>query len=228
MKYVTALLLLLFTSTMVMGQNLNQFDADGLRHGNWKKNFDNTKVVRYEGQFDHGKEVGTFKFYKNIGGKAIVTATKVFNLVDNIAEVTFLASTGQKISEGKMKGRDYIGEWVIYHKKSTQVMTREFYNTKGQLEGPRYVYYLNGQIAEQTNYLSGLLHGECKWFSEKGTIMKSINYKGGKFEGAFKTFDKEGVLTREGNYKNDIKCCIWKRYKNGKLVEEKDLDKNNK
>ena len=57
------ILLLFFISGSVLGQEINQFDAQGKRHGKWKKFFKGTKKVRYSGQFEHGKEVGVFKFY---------------------------------------------------------------------------------------------------------------------------------------------------------------------
>ena len=228
MKKISFLLVFLITTSLVMAQSFNQFDANAQRHGKWKKNFDNTKVVRYEGEFDHGKEVGTFKFYKNIDNKAVLTATKVFNTDNDVALVTFYASNGKKISEGKMRGHDYIGKWVIYHKNINQIMTQELYNDKGKLEGERLVYYINGQIAEQAFYKDGLLDGESKWYAENGTLMKMITYKAGKFDGPYKTYNKEGLIATEGHYKDDLKCCVWKRYKDGKLVEEKDLDKKAK
>ncbi len=225
MKKLSILLICLITTSVLVGQNLNQFDDNAQRHGKWKKYFDNTKVVRYEGEFDHGKEVGTFKFYINIDNKAVLTATKVFNKDNAVAQVTFFASNGKKISEGKMRGRNYIGKWVIYHKNADQVMTQEWYNDKGKLEGERIVYYLNGQIAEQAYYKDGLLDGVSKWYAENGKIMKLITYQDDKFHGDYKTYTKNGDIATEGKYKDDLKCCVWKRYKEGKLVEEKDLDK---
>ncbi|QXP61621.1 toxin-antitoxin system YwqK family antitoxin [Olleya sp. HaHaR_3_96] len=225
MKKLIILCIVLITNTVLFAQNLNQFDANGQRHGQWKKNFSKTKVVRYEGTFDHGKEIGTFKFYKNIDNKPVLTATKVFNSENDLSQVVFFASTGKKISEGQMRGRNHIGKWVIFHNKSDQVMTEELYNDKGTLEGQRLVYYLNGQVAERAQYQDGLLHGESKWYGENGTLIKSITFKLDKFDGAYKTYNKEGLIATEGQYKDDVKCCIWKRYKAGKLVEEKDLDK---
>ena len=57
-------IILTLVLTNVNAQSINQFDANGERHGLWKKNFEGTDQPRYEGTFDHGKEVGIFKFYK--------------------------------------------------------------------------------------------------------------------------------------------------------------------
>ena len=105
----------ILTPSTIIAQNINQFDTDGKRHGIWKKTFENTKILRYEGEFFHGKEVGTFKFYKNIKNKAVLAVTKQFNENDNIAVVTFYNTKGKAISEGKMHGKTYIGTWKYYN-----------------------------------------------------------------------------------------------------------------
>ena len=49
--------ILLFTTAVVFSQNeINQLDGQGKRHGIWKKNFNNSEQIRYEGVFNHGKE----------------------------------------------------------------------------------------------------------------------------------------------------------------------------
>ena len=80
-------IILLTFATIFCGaqESLNQFDANGKRHGVWKKTFEGTNVLRYEGEFHHGKEIGLFKFYKNIRKQAVLTATKQFNKNDNSA-----------------------------------------------------------------------------------------------------------------------------------------------
>ena len=135
----------------VIAQNdVNQFDENGERHGVWKKNFEGTKQLRYEGQFEHGKEVGLFKYYKMIGPVSKLAATKQFNPDDNSAYVTFMTLGGKKISEGKMVGKNYVGPWLYYHKTSGDIMTKENYNDQGLLDGVRQVFYENGQLAQET------------------------------------------------------------------------------
>ncbi|TYA72610.1 toxin-antitoxin system YwqK family antitoxin, partial [Seonamhaeicola marinus] len=52
---------LLTTITTLSAQTINKFDDNGKRHGIWKKNFEGTKVLRYQGKFKHGKEIDTFQ-----------------------------------------------------------------------------------------------------------------------------------------------------------------------
>ena len=91
MKFLFSIILLLMYS-FSFAQTLNQFDTNGNRHGIWKKYFEGTKSVRYEGEFKHGKEIGVFKFYKYIDEKSVLSTTKQFNDSNYIAEVKFFSS----------------------------------------------------------------------------------------------------------------------------------------
>jgi len=222
MKHFT-LIILFFISTLISGQSINQFDANGKRHGIWKKNFEDTNQVRYEGEFSHGKEIGLFKFYKYLKKKSVLTATKQFNENDNTADVKFLSSRGKMISEGKMNGKLHVGEWMYYHNNSNKIMTRETYDNEGKLQGKRIVYYENGQLAEEVNYEEGSIEGVSKWYSLKGVVLKEFVYKNNELHGIAKNYNGKGEILTEGSYKRGKKTGIWKYYEEGKLVKQKDF-----
>lgn len=217
------MILLTFICVNVTAQGAkNQHDENGERHGLWKKNFENTKHVRYEGHFEHGKEVGLFKFYKLFRGRSVLSATKDFQ-ADGTAIVTFLSSRGKVISEGRMKGKLYIGEWKYYHKNSKILMTIETYNEQGLLNGEKKVFYKDGQVAEVLHYVNGILDGDSKYYANNGTLVKSYVYVNDQLHGPSKHFDADGNLEVEGHYKNGKKHGVWKYYSNGKLVRKKDF-----
>jgi len=203
-------------------KSVNQFDNNGKRHGIWTKNYHKTKEKRYEGVFKHGKEIDSFKFYTLNAGKSVLSAIKVFNENDSIADVTFFASTKKIISKGKMNGKRYIGEWIFYHKNSSSKMIVENYNEEGKLEGERFVYFKNGSVAESANYKNGLLHGESKWYSEKNIVLRHTHYKEDHLEGKTINYDSNGKITSEGNFVKSQKKGIWKYYKDGKVNKEID------
>jgi len=212
--------LLVILSTFAFAQEINQFDAEGKRHGVWKKNFEGTKQIRYQGAFKHGKEVGKFKFYKLVKKKSILTATKLFNVDDNSAKVKFLASNGKVISEGKMVGKLYVGKWVYYHNKSDKIMTLENYNNKGELQGEKLVYYKEGVVAERVNFVSGKQQGKSLWYSVKGVVLKEFMYDNGELHGMAKYYNPKAKLLAEGEYKRGKKVGQWKYYEEGKLTKE--------
>ncbi len=222
MKHFTLIILFLI-STSISAQDINQFDANGKRHGIWKKTFEGTKQVRYQGEFSHGKETGLFKFYKLIKKESVLTATKQFNENDNTAHVKFLSSRGKVISEGKMNGKLHVGEWMYYHNNSNKIMTRETYDNEGRLQGKRIVYYENGQLAEEVNYEEGSIEGVSKWYSLKGTVLKEFVYENNELHGIAKNYNGKGEILTEGSYKRGKKTGVWKYYEEGKLVKQKDF-----
>lgn len=223
MKTVYSFLIFIICNSFIFAQETNQLDVHGKRHGIWKKYFDDTAVLRYEGEFNHGKEVGLFKFYKNIKKKSVLSATKLFNANDNIAEVKFLASNGKVISEGKMDGKNYIGTWKYYQNNSDVLLTLEHYTKKGELTGERFVYYQKGQIAEKQNYNHGKLEGPAFCYSVKNVVLKEMVYVNGELHGPAKFYNPKGELVSQGQYKRDKKDGVWKYYELGELVKEKDF-----
>ncbi|WP_452220244.1 toxin-antitoxin system YwqK family antitoxin [Lacinutrix salivirga] len=222
------LIALVLVSMVASAQTINQLDSQGKRHGKWSKNFENTKVLRYEGQFNHGKEIDTFKFYKNINGKAVLSATRVFNTNNDLALVTFYNPRGLMISQGKMKHKTYVGKWRFNHENKEDIMISENYNANGKLDGERLVYYENGQVAEKEFYANGVLEGKAHWYQRDGKLIRLLTYKNGILDGPFKSYDLKGELLIQGQYRNDGKHGIWKYYKDGKLLRQKDFTKRSK
>lgn len=216
---------LIFTITLTTAsaqKSVNQYDNDGQRHGLWTKNYHKTDQIRYKGVFKNGKEIDSFKYYTLSNGKSVLSAVKVFNEKNDLADVTFYASDKKIISKGQMDERLYIGQWVFYHKSSNSKMIVETYNKEGLLEGERFVYYKNGLVGEQAFYKNGKLNGEAKWFSENNILLRINTYKNGELNGKSINYDAAGNITSEGEYIEDQKKGIWSYYKNGKLSKKID------
>ena len=197
-----------------IAQEVNNIDQNGKKHGTWRKFYEGSKQIRYQGTFEHGQEVGTFKFYDKTGGHP--TAVKIYTEGSQLLDVIFYTTAGKKVSEGKMKQRSREGKWVYYHKDGVRVMTEENY-ANDLLEGERIVYFENGAVAQRVNYIKGKEHGQEIHYSEKGVVTKTYTHAEGKLHGPVKLYDLNGVLLREGSYKDNKKHGTWKYYKNGKL-----------
>ncbi|MFP4845595.1 toxin-antitoxin system YwqK family antitoxin [Winogradskyella sp. PE311] len=225
-KLIFTLIFTIILTTVSAQKSVNQFDKKGKRHGLWTKNYFETNQKRYEGQFDHGKEVDTFSYYTLSKGKSVLSATKVFNRKDSVAEVKFYTSRKIVISEGNMNGKHYIGKWVYYHKNSSDKMIIENYNQQGNLEGDRTVFYKEGKIAESAFYENGKLEGESKWFSETSILLRHSKYKKDELNGLTINYDSKGNVTSQGDYLNDKKAGTWKYYQDGKIKKEIDHTNN--
>lgn len=224
MKNLFLSILLILSLSSLAQEEINQYDSNGRRHGEWKGYYeDDPSQLKYEGTFEHGREIGLFKFYQP--GLKKPAATRVFSPDSDTVEVTFLTQKGKVISKGKMKGRERIGQWTYFHNNSDRLMMTENYKN-GILNGEKIIYFDNGQVAEKASYTNGVLHGERILYSEKGVVLEHLNYEEGKLHGPAKFYNGKGELLTEGTYRDDQHHGLWKYYENGELKEEKTFPEN--
>ena len=214
--------LLLVSISMFAQNDYNKLDDKDYKNGLWKGFYEDTKNPKYEGTFNHGKEVGTFTFFDNTKTKKVI-ATREFNPKDNSAYTIFYDQLKNIVSEGKVINKLYEGQWKYYHKASKVVMTIENYS-KGNLEGLRSVFYASGKIAEEMNYKNNLKNGTYKRYTESGIIIEESNYKNDQFDGlaVFRDPD-DGNTVSKGKFTNGKKTGIWQFFNKGKLVKEENM-----
>ncbi|MBV1924760.1 MAG: hypothetical protein KUG68_12110 [Flavobacteriaceae bacterium] len=226
MKLISFLSFFIIASSVFAQGEINQFDTNNKRHGVWKKYHENSRQIRYEGQFKHGKEVGVFKYYcSDCEDQPMVIRT--FNESNNIAQVQYFTQKGKLVSEGKMERKNKIGEWLYFQKKSKNIMTREFYE-EGKLDGFRKTYYINNKVTQETHYKKGLKEGEENYYSLEGVLLKKLLNVNDQLHGKAYYYDAGGNVIIDGNYKNGKKHGVWKYFKNGKLVLEETYPKPKK
>ncbi|MAZ72906.1 MAG: hypothetical protein CMC70_07140 [Flavobacteriaceae bacterium] len=219
-------LIAIISVTALSAQEVNKFDETGKRHGVWKKYYPNSKQLRYEGEFNHGKEIGTFKFYcEECGDKP--TTTKDFKANSDIANVKYYTIKGKVVSEGQMKGKDRIGEWVYFQKNSNNIMSKEVY-VAGEMDGIQTTYYPNGKITEEITYTKGIKQGENNYYSPEGVLLKKLIYHNDQLHGPAEYYDANGNVTIKGYYKNGKKHGLWQYFKDGKVELEETYPKPQK
>lgn len=217
---------LLVIPMAVAQQEVNAFDAEGKRHGVWKKNFPGSRQLRYQGQFEHGKEVGTFKFYcEDCGDQPILV--KEFEANSDKATLNYYTSNGRLESTGEMHGKEKTGTWTYFHKDGSTPMVVENYEND-LLEGPKVTYYADGSVTEEVTYVNGKREGESRYYSPAGVEIKFFTYKNDMLNGPVKYYDAKGNLLINGNYKDDVKHGLWQYYEGGKLQKEERFPKPNR
>ncbi len=203
--------------------DFNKLDEKGNKNGVWKGYYPESKRLRYDGTFEHGKEVGVFRYYDDTQAQTII-ATREFNKKDNSAYTMFYNQSNNLVSEGKVVNKLYEGVWKYYHENSKAIMTLENY-VKGKLEGVRSVFYPNSKLAEQTSYSKGIKSGPYKKYTIEGIILEESNYKNGQFDGKAIYRDPKGNIVAQGMYLNGKKVGTWQFFANGKLVSEENMSK---
>ena len=221
--YKSGMLVLIFLNVFCIRaqNNFNKLDEKGKKNGPWKGIYEDTKNPKYEGTFEHGKEVGFFTFFDNTKTKKVI-ATREFNPKDNSAYTIFYDQNKNKVSEGKVVNKLFEGRWNYYHKASKAIMTIENY-TNGKLEGLRSVFYPNGKIAEEINFKDNLKEGICKRYTENGIVIEESAYKNNEYNGTATFKDSDGSLISKGNFVDGKKAGVWHFYEKGKLSKEENM-----
>ena len=226
MRSIIVFLISLLFSVLHAQTESNKLDAKGLKHGIWKGVYEESKRPRYQGTFEHGKEVGVFQFFDDTQ-KGDVIATREFNPKDNSAYTIFYDQNKNKVSEGKVVNKLFEGEWKYYHYASPAVMTTENYKN-GKLEGVRTVYFLNGKVAEQINYVNNLKQGAYKKYTESGIVLEESFFKNNEYDGLAIFRNDSGIVVSKGMFAKGLKTGTWDVLENGKLVKKSSTDLSQK
>ena len=225
MKFKSIALLFIFSGifTVSAQEKINEFNKNGDRIGSWIKYYDNGKI-RYQGQFEAGKEVGVFKYYSMVSSEHPIVI-KTFSKETGIAKVAFYSVEGKLESSGEMDGEKRVGKWFFYLKDGLTLISEEFY-INGVLNGTATTYYRNGKITESLNYKDGKLEGSVKRFSDEGVLLDDLNYANGKLEGLAKYYNTFGKLRAFGNYENDLKVGKWQYFENEEPINPNKINNN--
>ncbi|WBL24613.1 toxin-antitoxin system YwqK family antitoxin [Zunongwangia sp. HGR-M22] len=199
-KLAIVTILLFFFQGLIAQEGPNQKDAQGKRDGLWKVNFPGTNQTKFEGVFNHGKETGKFKFYKQ-GYDQHPSAIMDFETGSDSVAVKYYTQKGEVISEGMMLNKKRAGKWTIYHHESDQIMMSEFYKD-GKLDGPQTTYFKNGKIGEKTNYKNDIKNGKSQIYADNGQLLQDLNYKNGELDGHQTYYNPAGEWVAEGDYDN--------------------------
>ncbi len=93
-------------------------------------------------------------------------------------------------------------------------------------DGKVELYYDDGSIKAELNYVQGVLNGFSVWYFPNGNKEKEVYYSDGKIDGTVKYFYENGLLKAEFNVKNGVRDGLTKfYYPNGGLKEVKSYEK---
>jgi len=216
-KKHTLILFLFLTSLLTFAQDKNnQVDANGKRHGIWKKLYRNGNT-RYTGEFNHGKEIGTFNYYAITGEKKPIVI-KNFQKNSTRADVRFFSKDGVLESEGNMQKKNRIGEWIYFFNDGKTILSKENY-INGLLDGKLEVFYKNGKLTELAHYQKGKLNGQRIRYGDTGKETENISYKEDVIHGSAIIYDEKGDVYARGSYTNGIKSGVWEFNMDGEMVK---------
>ena len=219
-KIVFQLLIILFFNCQfcLAQSDFNKLDENGKKNGLWKGFHQDSKRLRFEGTFEHGIEIGVFKFFDDTNDNTII-ATRTFSKNGTVAENIFMDQKGNAVSRGKTVNKQNEGVWTYFHFESKDVKMIEIYS-KGKLNGVKKVFYKNNIIAEESVYLNDKKNGLSKIFANNGVIMEEAIFKNGEYNGPAVFREPNGKIASKGNFVNGAKKGKWQFFENGKVKKE--------
>ena len=181
----------------------NRTDAQGRKQGPWSKTWPNGKV-RYEGQFQDDKPVGTFKHWDENGK---LTSIQRHAGDGKVSRAEHFHPNGTLMAAGKYVGQAKDSTWNLYAADG-KLRKVERYKL-GTLHGEQVTYYPNGQMAEREQRVDGVLQGELKSWFDNGNVKSEATYVNGEPEGKMVFYFPNGRKEIEGQVVNGDRDGVW-------------------
>lgn len=201
-KFIFLLILLPFLPFSQM----NQKDTKGRKQGAWQKNYPNSNILVYKGQFKDDVPVGEFTYFYPTGE----VRTIVEHIPNSKRSYGYYYHKNQQImSEGPFWDQKKDSIWANYNVEGYVLGTEEFKEDK--LNGEKVLYYLRSQqesgkidVLSISNYKDSVLHGAYKEFFSNGKLKKTGNYLKGDKTGEWQEFEMKGVLIGQLRFKDGL------------------------
>ena len=183
----------------------NTFNEIGQREGVWSDYHENG-IIKYEGKFINGKEVGVFKYYDYSGNIAI----KLNYLDAGVTSTAILYYPNGSIkSQGNYFHQKKNDVWIYYNSLGQKIFKEHY--LRGVLNGEVIYYHDNNLISEKYMYINGVKHGGASIFYSSGLLNVTCNYLNNKLHGKTKFYynTPSKQLESEGQYSNGLKDSVW-------------------
>jgi len=101
-----------------------------------------------------------------------------------------------------------------------ELFTEYFKNQHGQRHGINQLFYADGKLRSEVNYLFDKKEGAYKEYYSTGELALEVNYRNDRKEGVQKEYFRNGKLSSEVRYVNGYKEGAQKWYdQNGTLIK---------
>lgn len=92
----------------------------------------------------------------------------------------------------------------------------------GVPDGKMTLYYENGKVLSENNYVNGKKSGVQKYYYQSGLLQAEYHTLDDTLNGPYKDYHENGKLATEGTYEKNLKQDTWKEYDEaGKLMKQR-------
>lgn len=217
MRYILLILFGLLELNLTAQVDQSPTDSQGRRHGQWLKYHDNGKL-RYQGTFEHGIPVDTFKYYFETGG---LRTLNIFKAKSGNCKSLQYGEGEVLAAEGDYFQKKKDGEWKYYNQEGNVIALESF--SKGIRVGESKKFHSNGKLAETYIYQEGMKEGPWLQFYDSGVKMAEGNYVEGKLEGQVTYYYSNGKPRIKGEYRNGLMHGNWYYFKDQLKLDRKEV-----
>ena len=207
MKATYFIIFTILLSNFSFSQSINQVDQQGKKQGEWKKYYEKSGRVLYEGRFKDDKPTGVFRFYYETGSKKALID---HNLTSGRSLANYFHPNGQLMSGGIFRNQMKDSTWITFTESGVVSEISNYQNN--ELNGPFTSFYISGLENAtgripyiKSNYKNGKLDGEYSELFMDGRKKLYCFYIDGKLNGLYIEYHRNGKKSSLTRYKNGIK-----------------------
>lgn len=185
----------------------NHVDAQGLKQGRWVRKWAGSDKVRFIGQFNDDKPVGTFMYYATTG--------ELESRIDHYpggqaAHARHYHPNGRLMAEGRYLGQEKDSTWNYYDAQGRLRSTEQW--KAGTMDGEMTTYYADGTVAERRMFSNGPKDGLVEQFYPNGQLRYRANYVDGTPDGQEVFYFANGNKEIQGRWVNGFRDGGWTYY----------------
>ncbi len=181
------------TETVRFERGVVRYSDDSIvSHGPHKEYYSSGELY-VDGEFDHGKAVGTW-IYHHPNGKVAKEVTYKAGRPDG--EVKVFNEEGKLVSRREYVAGARSGVWDSYSDDGEQKLREEAYK-EGKPDGAFRTWFKNGQLRQEMNFVDGKLEGVATEWTQVGDKRAEVNFKNGLKEGVSRLWQNDGKIIEQ-------------------------------
>ena len=205
---------------------VNATYQDDVLHGHFAEHYDDAdETLKETGQFKNNLKTGDWKAY-HINGQLHYT-TSFFNGREDGLRTTHFASgpelSGPVATEANYKRGVLDGEYFSFFDNDGHDMQFSGTHTNNLRSGLWMEWFSTGELKSMIEYVAGVMHGPASTGYNSGQLAVETSYSAGKLHGEYTGYFDNRAHSKQyqGSHKNGVRDGNWTEwYENGNLASE--------
>lgn len=210
-----SIILILLSMVDLSGQEVNITDSKGLKQGLWKKYYEGTENLFYQGTFKDDQPVGEFTYYYE---KGQVKGTMDYQPGGGKVRNKTFYTNGKVMAEGIYIDKKKDSIWNYFTKEG--ILSSVEVWDRGAKHGLEKVFFDDGTLAEETVHVDGLRNGDWKQYYESGKLRLHGIFVRDRLDGPITYYYANGANEIKGKFLAGLREGTWMYFNEDGSVRE--------